>query len=100
MYTALHNFISESAIADEDFDRCDQDENYMPMPNEYSSEPGGGHPHGGGENHNMNTFRDSITARREWWKSKVSTGSCLQNIKLNSLKYIFLEFFKSLLKKN
>jgi hypothetical protein len=27
----LHNFIRESAIADTDFERCDNDENYMPI---------------------------------------------------------------------
>lgn len=66
---ALHNFIRESAIADADFDRCDRDENYMPMTEEPSSEPRGGNRHGGGEDHNMNTFRDNIAnalfARRE-----------------------------------
>ena len=31
-WIALHNFIRDSALADEEFDRCDQDENYMPMP--------------------------------------------------------------------
>ena len=66
---SLHNFIRESAIVDEEFDRCDHDENYMPMPNESSSEPRGGSRHGGSEDHNMNTFRDSITnalfARRD-----------------------------------
>ncbi|WVZ65976.1 hypothetical protein U9M48_015256, partial [Paspalum notatum var. saurae] len=29
---ALHNFIRESAMRDTDFDMCDSDENYMPMP--------------------------------------------------------------------
>ena len=66
---ALHNFIRESAIADEEFDRCDRNENYMPTPNESSLEPRGGNRRGGSEDHNMNTFRDSITnalfARRD-----------------------------------
>ena len=29
---ALHNFIRDSALSDEEFDRCDEDENYMPVP--------------------------------------------------------------------
>ena len=29
---ALHNFIRESQLADIDFDKCDQDENYIPLP--------------------------------------------------------------------
>ena len=28
---ALHNFIRESQLADIDFDKCDQDENYVPL---------------------------------------------------------------------
>jgi hypothetical protein len=28
---ALHNFIRDSKLADEEFDRCDGDENYMPI---------------------------------------------------------------------
>jgi hypothetical protein len=27
----LHNFIRESALSDEEFYKCDEDENYMPM---------------------------------------------------------------------
>jgi hypothetical protein len=65
----LHNFIRESAIVDAYFDRRDWDENYMPMPDESSSELRGGNRYGGGEDHNMDTFRDSIAnalfARRE-----------------------------------
>jgi hypothetical protein len=29
---ALHNFIQDSKLADQEFDRCDRDENYMPIP--------------------------------------------------------------------
>ena len=29
---ALHNFIRESKISDRDFDMCDYDENYVPLP--------------------------------------------------------------------
>jgi hypothetical protein len=34
---ALHNFIRDSAMADEDFDSCDQDENYVPLAETSSS---------------------------------------------------------------
>jgi hypothetical protein len=29
---ALHNFIKDSKMADELFDKCDEDEEYMPIP--------------------------------------------------------------------
>jgi hypothetical protein len=29
---ALHNFIRDSAMRDKDFDKCDEDESYMPIP--------------------------------------------------------------------
>ena len=29
---ALQNFIQDSALADEEFDWCDEDENYIPIP--------------------------------------------------------------------
>ena len=29
---ALHNFIRQSQLPDIDFDKCDQDENYVPLP--------------------------------------------------------------------
>jgi hypothetical protein len=50
----LHNFIRDSKIADELFDRCDQDEDYMPIPS---------CPHASGlgeEEGAMNNFRDQI----------------------------------------
>jgi hypothetical protein len=28
----LHNFIRESALSDQEFNKCDKDENYVPMP--------------------------------------------------------------------
>jgi len=37
---AVHNFIRESALADTDFDMCDQDENYVPMAEASSSSQG------------------------------------------------------------
>lgn len=56
---ALHNFIRDSAVMDEDFEMCDQDENYIPV--EASSSQGSGHDEGlGDETPDMNTFRDSI----------------------------------------
>jgi hypothetical protein len=51
---ALHNFIRDSKMADELFDRCDQDEEYMPIPS---------CPHASGlgeEEGAMNNFRDQI----------------------------------------
>lgn len=64
---ALHNFIRESALGDEDFDMCDQDENYQPMP--FSSQARVVSNHLGDEDGNMNTFRDHLAdalfARRE-----------------------------------
>ena len=52
---ALHNFIRESKMADEEFDRCDQDEDYMPFPPTQASAS-----HLGDEEGAMNTFRDEI----------------------------------------
>jgi len=34
---ALHSFIQESRIADREFDACDADENYNPMPSSSAS---------------------------------------------------------------
>lgn len=56
---ALHNFIRDSAIADEDFDLADRNENYVPLeagtsasrPSRNNTEP---------EDRNMNVFRDAI----------------------------------------
>jgi hypothetical protein len=39
----LHNFISESQLADKEFDKCDRDENYQPL----LEEQGGGVVTGG-----------------------------------------------------
>jgi hypothetical protein len=38
---ALHNFIRESAIADANFERCENDENYMSIPTICSSQENG-----------------------------------------------------------
>jgi hypothetical protein len=58
---ALHNFIRESAIADEDFDKCDRDENYVPEPEASSSQGNRGSTHDGDEDRNMNQFCDWIS---------------------------------------
>lgn len=55
----LHNFIRESALSDKDFDMCDQDEDYMPMPEDSSSQQSINN-HFGDENVDMNVFFDSI----------------------------------------
>jgi hypothetical protein len=52
----LHNFIRENAIADADFERCDNDENFMPIPTVCSSQENGDEEQG------MDEFRDT-TAR-------------------------------------
>jgi hypothetical protein len=46
---ALHNFIRESAIADEDFDKCDRDENYVPEPEASTSQGNRGNTRDGDE---------------------------------------------------
>jgi hypothetical protein len=57
---ALHNFIRESAVADEDFDKCDNDETYVPEPEGLSSQGNIGNTRDGDEDQNMNQFRDWI----------------------------------------
>jgi hypothetical protein len=55
---ALHNFIRETKLPDKEFDKCDEDENYM---------PGGGEPLEGNDvlgrrdAVDMNSVRDTIT---------------------------------------
>lgn len=53
---ALHNFIRDSKLSDEEFDRCDNDENYMPMPSSR-----GNASQLGDEEGDANIFRDNIT---------------------------------------
>jgi hypothetical protein len=36
---ALHNFIRDSALRDDAFDKCDEDENYMPRDEDDTEEP-------------------------------------------------------------
>lgn len=58
---ALHNFIKQSAMADEDFEKCDLDESYIPLEGEASSSRANpSSSRHGDEDHNMNVFRDAI----------------------------------------
>ncbi|XP_024312968.1 protein ALP1-like [Brachypodium distachyon] len=54
---ALHNFIRESEIFDEDFDKCDRDEDYMPPGHVVVTN---GWNHEGQGNVNMNATREAI----------------------------------------
>ncbi|WVZ86523.1 hypothetical protein U9M48_033285 [Paspalum notatum var. saurae] len=55
---ALHNFIRDSRIADREFDACDADGNYNPMPSSSSSTWPEDEPLV--EDVNMNAFRDEL----------------------------------------
>ncbi|KAM3364275.1 hypothetical protein ACQJBY_014556 [Aegilops geniculata] len=55
---ALHNFIRESRIADREFDACDADENYNPMPSSSASAWPEDEPLV--EDVDMNAFRDEL----------------------------------------
>ena len=55
---ALHNFIRESRIADREFDACNVDENYNPMPSSSASTWPEDEPLI--EDINMNAFRDQL----------------------------------------
>jgi hypothetical protein len=55
---ALHNFIRESRIGDRDFQRCDTDANYVPMPN--NGDPSWPNDERLAEDANMNAFHDEI----------------------------------------
>ncbi|XP_014755538.1 L10-interacting MYB domain-containing protein-like [Brachypodium distachyon] len=54
---ALHNFIRESHLFDEDFDKCDRDEDYMPPGHVVVTN---GWNHEGQGNVNMNATRETI----------------------------------------
>ena len=56
----LHNFIRESSVSDDDFNLCDQDENYVPLFGASSSQLGTSTAREGEEDENMNEFRDWI----------------------------------------
>jgi hypothetical protein len=55
---ALHNFIRESFMSDDDFNLCDQDDNYVPLFGASSSQPITSTAHKGEEHKTMNEFRD------------------------------------------
>ena len=55
---ALHNVIRESRIADREFEACDADENYNPMPSSAASTWPEDEPLV--EDVNMNAFRDDL----------------------------------------
>jgi len=55
---ALHNFIRENRITDREFDACDADENYNPMPCSSASAWPEDEPLV--EDINMNAFRDEL----------------------------------------
>lgn len=59
---ALHNFIRENSTIDDDFDLCDDDENYVPITSEGPSTQGTNEltTTTVDEDINMNHFRDSI----------------------------------------
>jgi hypothetical protein len=55
---ALHNYIQESRIANREFDACDADENYNPMPSSSASRWPEDEPLV--EDMNMNAFCDEL----------------------------------------
>ena len=55
---ALHNFIRDSALTDHLFQRCDEDEEYVPSVSEASSSQTSAQ---GQEEFDMNGFRDIIS---------------------------------------
>jgi hypothetical protein len=56
----LHNFIGESRIEDRDFQRCDGDANFNPMPNQ--GDPSWPNDEPLVEDANMNAFRDELAS--------------------------------------
>jgi hypothetical protein len=57
---ALHNFIRDSRIGDRDFQRCDADANYDPMPNH--GDPSWRNDEPLVEDANMNVFHDELAS--------------------------------------
>ena len=57
---ALHNFIRDSALRDDEFDQCDNDENYIPGLGEASVPGVDGNTSIAQDEQDMNTFRDNI----------------------------------------
>ena len=56
----LRNFIRETAMEDADIEKCDCDENYIPIPEPSSSRQSCLNTHVGDEDQKMNAFRDYI----------------------------------------
>jgi hypothetical protein len=57
---ALHNFVRENDKKDRDFEKCDEDENYIPLEEPPSSQANGASTSHGEEDQSMNRFRDWI----------------------------------------
>ena len=57
---ALHNFVRENDKKDRDFERCDENENYIPPVEPSSSQANGASTRHGDDDQNMNRFRDWI----------------------------------------
>jgi len=57
---ALHNFIRDSKLRDEEFDRCDADEEYMPKAARAAARTQGDDEPEGENEVTMNTIRDRI----------------------------------------
>ena len=57
---ALHNFIRDSYLGDEDFDLVDSDENFVPLSEASSSQVNVSNTHHGDKDQPMNQFRDWI----------------------------------------
>ena len=57
---ALHNFIRDSKLSDEEFDKCDEDEDYMPEAAHATAQPQGDDDLEEENEVTMNTIRDRI----------------------------------------
>ena len=57
---ALHNFIRDSKLSDEEFDKCDEDEDYMPEAAQATAQPQGDDDLEEENEVTMNTIRDRI----------------------------------------
>jgi hypothetical protein len=79
----LHNFI-ESVLSDQNFDKCDEDKNYMSMPPENPVEQSIDNNQLG-HGSDMNVFRDSICNAL---MDKVEQYQCLMIIKYSKFKII------------
>jgi hypothetical protein len=56
---ALHNLIQDNTLSDQDFDKCDEDENYIPMPAKNPFEQNADNNQIGHAN-NMNSFHNYV----------------------------------------